>query len=123
MHPRSRSCSFERFRQHIVLFSPSEVFSHFRITLGKMFSSSLKFSSTTSALQTDGQTKVVNRILRNLIRSICGDKLKQQNHALASIVPLIERFHFFFLDELIVYKPNTPKKKSTLQKNLDEEIN
>ncbi|GJW22483.1 RNA-directed DNA polymerase [Tanacetum coccineum] len=50
--------------------------SHFWRTLWTCLGSKLQFSSSHHP-QTDGQTQVVNQILRNLLRSLIGDNTKQ----------------------------------------------
>ncbi|GLJ05054.1 hypothetical protein SUGI_0010190 [Cryptomeria japonica] len=66
----------------IVLDKDTKFVGYFWRTLWKKMKMDLKFSSTFHP-HTDGQTEVVNRSLRNLLRFLTGDKFGSWNLALA----------------------------------------
>ncbi|GKC08185.1 putative reverse transcriptase domain-containing protein [Tanacetum coccineum] len=63
------------FPSSIVSDRDTRFLSHFWLSLWKMMNTQLKFSSAYH-LQTDGQTKVVNMSLGNLLRCLVGDHVK-----------------------------------------------
>ena len=65
----------------IVLDRDSKFLATFRTTLLRRFYTPLKYNSMTHT-QIDGHTKVVNRTLGNLLRSICGDKPRSWDQVL-----------------------------------------